>query len=632
MSRLLQLPVVFLLQLSRLLGTTTGAEELLDSTHDVRDPTSSALNGESFSHDQRGEGADASSTDSCISAHDVSIDWTYTKNLLRRVASAVQPLGRGTVRELANTQQLWHNIAITHEGAAACPLGHIALRLWAAASASSVQEGVVLDESAGNRRKSQKTAGEERLRQAQAQAEIAWRELLSLSLPRIVRSGWAVVVFLLLDKILAEEEHKLSEGRLLSDKLRENYNICVEEDSGSLCSAAEVPAVLELLTEVAAAGAPDPSAERSPDQVAAAGAPDPSAERSPDQEQGLQCVYASLGLQVMYHARNSTSAAVRSVQLDTVWDFLRSTSAIRDVGRFPWALLSLLGNVAVQEETFSSVDIDNTDDSTIAQRTSSRICIFVVDSRPVSSDVLRVPSHILQTEEYWSLSYFANYLFSLKHGYRVERLQPAISEVGGAGAGAPWARDPSRKIGWAKVKLLEERLEKLGPDVCAFGISIDSDAFFRLSEETGAAGGQHHSSKQGRSQLEELMGRWFGGFSARPETVVRPETRTKIVFAQEPSPSWEFPPAAPESAAPDAEDRPRFANGGFFIVRNDADGRGLLREWYDAPTGDVQLARFAREHPQGLNICWDWGRRFWRDSHGNSSHKVLASVGIGAGG
>ena len=98
--------------------------------------------------------------------------------------------------------------------------------------------------------------------------------------------------------------------------------------------------------------------------------------------------------------------------------------------------------------------------------------------------------------------------------------------------------------------MLIEELEAR-PD-CDFGVSIDTDAYFRTSE-----------------RLEGVVD-YYG---LRDDKL--------ILFSQE---------YHVEDKPPDTI----FCNGGFFIVRNSADGRGLLRKWYDVPEVLCHITIFVR--------------------------------------
>jgi len=175
-------------------------------------------------------------------------------------------------------------------------------------------------------------------------------------------------------------------------------------------------------------------------------------------------------------------------------------------------------------------------------------CIFMVDTRRKSS--LRNITSVLNAR-FWTLTYGINRLYAEDHGYEIEYVQPDNQ-----------THFPGRKVGWGKVKVVIDKLREYGPERCAYGISIDTDAFFRTSEPLSAA--IHH---YGLSDSKLAL------FSQEYHTELRPNNT--------------------------------FINGGFFIVRNSAEGVGLLEEWYNVPEDYEEMAHLKKENPQGLNLCWD---------------------------
>ena len=67
-----------------------------------------------------------------------------------------------------------------------------------------------------------------------------------------------------------------------------------------------------------------------------------------------------------------------------------------------------------------------------------------------------------------------NLAYAQDNGFEMDYVQPSPQHY------------VDRKIGWAKVKVLLEELQSRGPERCAYGVSIDSDAFIRSSESLNA--------------------------------------------------------------------------------------------------------------------------------------------------
>eukprot|EP00927_Polykrikos_kofoidii_P007823 TRINITY_DN13210_c1_g1_i1.p1 TRINITY_DN13210_c1_g1~~TRINITY_DN13210_c1_g1_i1.p1 ORF type:complete len:650 (-),score=76.38 TRINITY_DN13210_c1_g1_i1:340-2100(-) len=175
-------------------------------------------------------------------------------------------------------------------------------------------------------------------------------------------------------------------------------------------------------------------------------------------------------------------------------------------------------------------------------------CFFMVDTRKKSS--LRNITSVLNAR-FWTLTYGINRLYAEEHGYEIEYVQPDNE-----------THFPDRKVGWGKVKVIIDRLREYGPRRCAYGVSIDTDAYMRTSEPL-AAPIQHYGLDDAKLIL----------FSQEYHTELRPNNT--------------------------------FANGGFFIVRNTPEGVGLLEEWYQVPDKYPEMAHLKKQNPQGLNLCWD---------------------------
>jgi len=179
---------------------------------------------------------------------------------------------------------------------------------------------------------------------------------------------------------------------------------------------------------------------------------------------------------------------------------------------------------------------------------NTTVCFFMVDTRRKSS--LRNITSVLNAR-FWTLTYGINRLYAEDHGYQIEYVQPDNQ-----------THFPDRKVGWGKVKVIIDRLREYGPDRCAFGVSIDTDAYMRTSEPLGDA-----IHEYGLDSSKLIL------FSQEYHTELRPNNT--------------------------------FANGGFFIVRNSEAGVGLLEEWYNVPEVYPDMAHLKKENPQGLNLCWD---------------------------
>lgn len=175
-------------------------------------------------------------------------------------------------------------------------------------------------------------------------------------------------------------------------------------------------------------------------------------------------------------------------------------------------------------------------------------CFFMVDTRPKSS--LRNITSLLNAR-FWTLTYGINRAYADEHSYEIEYVQPDNQ-----------THFPDRKVGWGKVKVMIDRLREYGPDRCAYGVSIDSDAYMRTSEPLAAA--VHF---YGLDEAKLIL------FSQEYHTELRPDST--------------------------------FINGGFFIVRNVAAGVRLLEEWYNVPNDYSDMSHLKKEDPQGLNLCWD---------------------------
>lgn len=179
---------------------------------------------------------------------------------------------------------------------------------------------------------------------------------------------------------------------------------------------------------------------------------------------------------------------------------------------------------------------------------NTTVCIFMVDTRRKSS--LRNITSIINAR-FWTLAYGINRFYAEDHGYELDYVQP-VNET----------HFPNRKVGWGKVKVVIDSLIERGPERCAYGVSIDTDAFFRTSEPLATA-----ITHYGLDSDKLIL------FSQEYHTENNPDNT--------------------------------FANGGFFIVRNTKEGVGLLEEWYNIPETYPELEHLKRENPQGLNLCWD---------------------------
>ncbi|CAE7940858.1 PKHD1L1 [Symbiodinium sp. KB8] len=186
---------------------------------------------------------------------------------------------------------------------------------------------------------------------------------------------------------------------------------------------------------------------------------------------------------------------------------------------------------------------------------NTTVCIFMVDTRRRSS--LRNITSVLNAR-YWTLSFGVNKAYAQDHGYDIDYVRPDEA-----------LHYPNRKVGWAKVKVLIEELRKRGPERCAYGVSIDTDAFIRTSEPLAAI-----ITDYGLTENKLIM------------------------FSQE------YHVETADKGTDDINQK-TFINGGFFIVRNTPEGLGLLQEWYDVPETYEDMAHLKTENPQGLNMCWD---------------------------
>ena len=99
---------------------------------------------------------------------------------------------------------------------------------------------------------------------------------------------------------------------------------------------------------------------------------------------------------------------------------------------------------------------------------ASPICIFMVDNRP--PEELKTVEDIAEGK-YIAMTYYVNQLYAEQHGYTLHFVVPNEER-----------HFLGRKVGWAKVKIIERYLRK-NPEKCAYGISIDTDAYFRSTEK-----------------------------------------------------------------------------------------------------------------------------------------------------
>jgi len=171
----------------------------------------------------------------------------------------------------------------------------------------------------------------------------------------------------------------------------------------------------------------------------------------------------------------------------------------------------------------------------------------MVDNRPRSS--LNNITSVLNAR-YWTLSFGINRAYAHDYGYEIDYIN------------ANESTHPGRKVGWAKVRIMMDALGERGPERCAYGVYVDTDAYIRTSEPLTAI-----ISTYGLD-LDKL-----------------------ILFSQ-------------EHRKNDVGSGQRFINDGFFIVRNSPMGMGLLQKWYDIPEQHEDLAHL-KENPQGLSMCWD---------------------------
>ncbi|CAE7428461.1 PKHD1L1, partial [Symbiodinium pilosum] len=181
---------------------------------------------------------------------------------------------------------------------------------------------------------------------------------------------------------------------------------------------------------------------------------------------------------------------------------------------------------------------------------NTTVCIFMVDTRRRSS--LRNITSVLNAR-YWTLSFGVNRAYAHDFGYEIDYVNPDEA-----------THYPGRKVGWAKVKVIVDALRERGPERCAYGVSLDTDAFIRTSEPLAAI-----IADYGLADNKLIM------------------------FSQE------------YHMENDHEGGKALINGGFFIVRNTPEGVGLLQEWYDVPEMYEDMAHLKKENPQGLNQCWD---------------------------
>lgn len=172
----------------------------------------------------------------------------------------------------------------------------------------------------------------------------------------------------------------------------------------------------------------------------------------------------------------------------------------------------------------------------------------MVDTRRPSS--LRNITSVLHAR-FWTLAFGINRLYAEENGYEIEYIQPDNQ-----------THFPDRKVGWAKVKVIIDKLRLYGPKRCAFGVSIDTDAYMRSAEPLEAVI-EHYNLDSSKLIL----------FSQEYHTEHKPN-RT-------------------------------FINGGFFIVRNSDAGVRLLEDWYEVPERFADMAHLKKTNPQGLNLCWD---------------------------
>ena len=94
---------------------------------------------------------------------------------------------------------------------------------------------------------------------------------------------------------------------------------------------------------------------------------------------------------------------------------------------------------------------------------------------------------------YWTLTYGLNLAYAQDHGFEMDYVQPSLEHYVG------------RKIGWAKVKVLLDALRERGPERCAYGVSIDSDAFIRSSESLSAIVKDYGLEEEKRPVLGHVM-------------------------------------------------------------------------------------------------------------------------------
>eukprot|EP00392_Amoebophrya_sp_AT5.2_P003089 g3094.t1 len=309
-----------------------------------------------------------------------------------------------------------------------------------------------------------------------------------------------------------------------------------------------------------------------------------------------------------------------------------------------------------------------------AARTSP-ICIFMVDSRPpVRLETLDV----VEDASYISVVYAVNALYAEQHGYRLEFVLPNEER-----------HYKDRKVGWAKVKIIENQLRRYGPEKCAYGVSIDTDAYFRSSEKLEdiiahyfdnencdsraendedapfderlaplplardnpfveterdrfvAPPGPHAVLQAAPSNFEQHQGTTAAAVERQKQRVFSPRSAANANYANIVSESNNNPRSCRQkdvkmlfSLEYHYEEFGRqstHANGGFWIVKNDPKGLEMLSDWYDVPTRNPErFGYYMKKGHKGLNYCFDEGMmpQYWQNVHFAHPKYFTAPLGI----
>ncbi|CAD7924901.1 unnamed protein product [Amoebophrya sp. A120] len=328
------------------------------------------------------------------------------------------------------------------------------------------------------------------------------------------------------------------------------------------------------------------------------------------------------------------------------------------------------------------------------------ICIFMVDSRPpVHMNTLDV----VEDASYISLAYAVNALYAEQHGYRLEFVLPDEER-----------HYKNRKVGWAKVKIIENQLRKYGPEKCAYGVSVDTDAFFRSSEKLEDIIAHYFDSDNCEEDRDLNSQEVLDGEGSAGAEDEEDEYRPRFVHATDTS---QLPTEFDQNLAPDALSRDNgyieterdrmhgnpgphkalegvpaafgdyekalaaavetqkqrvfrkgdyrvshtnnnpkeckkkdvkmmfsleyhyeefgrentHANGGFWIVKNDALGLKMLEDWYNVPVDNPErFSYYMKKGHKGLNYCFDEGMmpRYWQNVHFAHPKYFTAPLGL----